>query len=279
MSQLCESQTGTSLLWSETSSKPKWRLLSSLTDVAAFSERPSPTCIAIDRAVPSSARACNSDSCTVRSRFRVANCWFAALNSWFDLASSWLVVVSRRTSSISVWFDVISSRLTVVSPWLTVVNSRCAVLSSLLAVVSSWISFVSWAACCWKMVFSSANSRFDLCRWAIYENQQRLWIFVWKSNRATYSHENLQSVCNSVVTTLCTFTCTHYNTHALAHYTQTVLTTFVLSNFILILSYTYNFHTRWYLRTHFPPPSDWQLQCQRQLHSCLSPRGNSILFH
>ena len=36
------------------------------------------------------------------------------------------------------------------------------------------------------------------------------------------------------------FTCTHYNTHALAHYTLTVFTTFVLSIFILILSYTHS---------------------------------------
>ena len=34
------------------------------------------------------------------------------------------------------------------------------------------------------------------------------------------------------------FTCTHYNTHALAHYT--LFTTFVLSIFILTLSYTHS---------------------------------------
>ena len=93
------------------------------------------------------------------------------------------------------------------------------------------------------------------------------------------AHFALQILVGSALPTLSTFTCTHYNTHALGHYTQTVFTTFVLSNFILILSYTYNFHTRWYLRTHFPPPSDRQLQCQRQLNSCLSPRGNSILLY
>ena len=55
------------------------------------------------------------------------------------------------------------------------------------------------------------------------------------------AHFALQILVGSALPTLTylsTFTCTHYNTHELAHYTQTVFTTFVLSNFILILSYT-----------------------------------------